>query len=87
MTVVSMDMSGIGISKEIVGGSMGDTVKDKTKKKNWFKGLKAEFKNISWPDRKTLTKETAAVLIVSVLLGLMIAALDFIIRFGLEFLI
>lgn len=87
MTVVSMDMSGIGISKEIVGGSMGDTVKDKTKKKNWFKDLKAEFKNISWPDRKTLTKETAAVLIVSVLLGLMIAALDFIIRFGLEFLI
>lgn len=66
---------------------MGDTVKGKTKKKNWFKGLKAEFKNISWPDRKTLTKETVAVLVVSVILGLIIAALDFIIRLGFEFLI
>ncbi|MDD6798375.1 MAG: preprotein translocase subunit SecE [Bacteroides sp.] len=66
---------------------MGDTVKDKTNKKDWFKGLKAEFRNISWPDQKTLTKETVAVLVVSVLLGSIIAALDFVIRFGLEFLV
>lgn len=66
---------------------MGDTVKDKTNKKDWFKGLKAEFKNINWPDQKTLTKETVAVLIVSVLLGLTITVLDFIIRFGLEFIV
>lgn len=66
---------------------MGDIVKDKTRKKSWFKGLKAEFRNISWPDKKTLTKETAAVLVVSVLLGLIISVLDFIIRFGLEFLV
>ena len=60
---------------------------EKAPKKSWFKGLKAEFKNISWPDQKTLTKETVAVLVVSVLLGLITAGLDFIIRYGLEFLI
>ena len=65
---------------------MSDTAKGKPKK-SWFKGLKAEFKNISWPDQKTLTKETVAVLVVSVLLGLITAGLDFIIRYGLEFLI
>ena len=65
---------------------MSDTAKGKTKK-SWFKGLKAEFKNISWPDQKTLTKETVAVLVVSVLPGLITAGLDFIIRYGLEFLI
>ena len=37
---------------------MGDTVKAKKQKKNWFKGLKAEFSKIIWPDRQSLTKET-----------------------------
>ena len=36
---------------------MSDEAK-KTEKTSWFQGLKAEFKNISWPDRKTLIKET-----------------------------
>ena len=36
---------------------MGETVKTKkTRKKSWFKGLKAEFKKIVWPDQKTLYK-------------------------------
>lgn len=30
---------------------MSDEAK-KTEKTSWFQGLKAEFKNISWPDRK-----------------------------------
>ena len=47
---------------------MGDTVKAKKQKKNWFKGLKAEFSKIIWPDRQSLTKETVAVLAVSVLI-------------------
>ena len=28
----------------------------KTQKKNWFKGLNAEFKKIIWPDKQTLVK-------------------------------
>ena len=73
---------------------MGETAKiketkskDKKTKKSWFKGLKAEFKKIIWPDRKSLTKESIAVLVVSVLLGVIIAALDFILRLGIEFIV
>lgn len=66
---------------------MGETVKEKKQKKSWFKGLKAEFNKIVWPDRKSLMKETVAVIIVSVLLGAIIAVVDFITRIGIEFLV
>lgn len=66
---------------------MGDTVKAKKQKKNWFKGLKAEFSKIIWPDRQSLTKETVAVLAVSVLLGVIIAVVDLIVRFGIELIV
>ena len=66
---------------------MGETVKEKKQKKSWFKGLKAEFSKIVWPDQKSLTKETVAVLFVSVLLGVIIAIVDFIARIGIEFLV
>ena len=66
---------------------MGETVKTKKQKKSWFKGLKAEFKKIVWPDQKLLTKETAAVVIVSVVVGVIISVVDLIARFGIEFLV
>ena len=66
---------------------MGETVKEKKQKKSWFKGLKAEFNKIVWPDSKSLMKETIAVIIVSVLLGAIIAVVDFITRIGIEFLV
>ena len=68
---------------------MGDSVKtaENTPKKSWFKGLKAEFKKIIWPDRKTLATQTPAVVVVSIALGIIIAALDFVIQSGLNFLI
>lgn len=66
---------------------MGETVKTKKQKKSWFKGLKAEFKKIVWPDQKSLTKETAAVVIVSVVVGMIISVVDLIARFGIEFLV
>ncbi|MBU9737242.1 preprotein translocase subunit SecE [Diplocloster agilis] len=61
--------------------------KDKAPKKSWFKGLKAEFKKIIWPDKQSLMKQTAAVVSVSVVLGLVIAGLDLIIRYGVDFLV
>lgn len=56
--------------------------KDKTKAKEtkaavFFKGVKAEFRKIIWPDRDTLLKQLAAVLVVTVLLGVVIALIDF----------
>ena len=55
---------------------MSKTTVEKTKKKNWFKGLKTEFKQINWPNRKTLLKQTVAVLIAAILLGVAIWIVD-----------
>ena len=63
---------------------MGDTENTKkAPKKSFWKGLKAEYKRIIWPDKETVTKQTGAVIAVSVALGLIIAALDTAIVFGL----
>jgi preprotein translocase subunit SecE len=58
----------------------------KTAKKNgsFFKALKAEFKRVIWPDKDTIIKETTAVVIVTVILGVIIALLDFVIKTGLD---
>ena len=60
---------------------------EKSSKKSWFDGLKAEFKKIIWPDRKSLTKETGAVVAVSIVLGIIIAILDFIFKYGIDILV
>ena len=67
---------------------MGETTgTEKAPKKSFFKGLKAEFKKVVWPDQETVGKQTIAVLAVSVALGVIIAILDFIIKWGLSFII
>ena len=63
---------------------MSETTVEKPKKKNWFKGLKAEFKKIIWSDKKTLVKETVAVIVCSVLLGGIIAIVDALIKYGID---
>ncbi len=65
---------------------MGDTVNNEgTQKKSFFKGLKAEFTKIVWPDKETVTKQTIAVMSSAIALGLIIAIIDLIIKFGLSF--
>jgi len=58
---------------------MGET--KKTPKTSWFKGVKAEFKKIIWPDQKSLTKQTIAVVSTSVALALIIKILDVIMTY------
>ena len=60
---------------------------EKGLKKSWFDGLKAEFKKIIWPDRKSLIKQTGAVVAVSIVLGMIIAILDFIFKYGVDILV
>ena len=60
---------------------------EKTQKKSWFKGLNREFKKIIWPDRMTVAKQTAAVVSVSVILGAVIAIVDFIAQYGVDLLV
>ncbi len=56
--------------------------KKEAQKKSWFKGLKAEFRKIIWPDKETLAKQTAAVVSVSGAQGLIIANGDFLVQNG-----
>ena len=69
---------------------MSDTKKDKVsfgeKAKNWFKGLKAEFGKITWESREDVTRETIAVVSISVILGLLIALIDTLLHYGINFL-
>ena len=60
---------------------------EKTQKKSWFKGLKAEFNKIVWPDKNTLAKQTTAVVAVSVVLGALISVVDALLRYGIDFLV
>lgn len=62
-------------------------VANKPAKQSWFKGLAAEFKKIIWPTKKTLAKESIAVVIVTVILGVIITLVDFVIKYGLDFLL
>ena len=56
------------------------------KKPSFFKGLKAEFKKIIWPDKESLVREVIAVVVVSVVLCVVIAVLDSVISTGIGFL-
>ena len=71
---------------------MGDSAKsEKTKtkapKQIWINGLKSEFRKIIWPDKTELGKETVAVAVVSILLGVLIAVVDFVVQYGIDFLV
>ena len=67
-------------------GEMSEAA-EKAPKKSWFKGLKAEYKKIIWPDKKSLTKQTAAVVVTSIVLGIIIKVLDVIMTYGVDALI
>ena len=67
---------------------MGENAKSETApKKSWFKGLKAEFHKIIWPDKESGAMQTIAVVIVSVILCVIIAFLDAVIGLGLGFIL
>ena len=72
---------------------MGDAANEKAPKakeakasgvKSWFKGLKAEFKKIIWPDKKSLGKQTIAVIVITAVLSVIIALLDAVLKFGIN---
>ena len=67
---------------------MGETASnEKAPKTDFIKGLKAEFNKIIWPDKDSLRKQSVVVMIVTVLLGITIAVLDLIIKYGLNIII
>ena len=61
--------------------------KTQEKKESFFEGVKKEFKKIIWPNRTRLIRESTAVVAVSVVLGAVIALLDAVIKYGVDYLI
>ena len=63
---------------------MADSVKEN--KPSFFDGVKAEWNKIIWPDKDQLTKQTVAVIAVTIVLGLVIALLDTALQYGVSLL-
>ena len=57
---------------------------EKAPKKSFFKGLKAEYRKIIWPNSQTVAKESGAVLVITIVLGAIIVVVDLLINFGLS---
>ena len=66
---------------------MADSAKkEKANKPSFFKGLKAEYQKIVWPDRNEVLKQSVAVVCISIVLGSIIAVLDVLMQYGVDFL-
>lgn len=69
---------------------MSDSAKNtkaaKPAKMSFWTGMKAEFKKISWPDREATIKQSIAVVAISLVVGVIIAVLDLLIQYGVNFL-
>ena len=57
--------------------SKNDSTAKQSKISTFWKGVKAEFRKIIWPDRDTLVKQLVAVLCVTVIAAVLIAVIDF----------
>ncbi|MDO4623667.1 MAG: preprotein translocase subunit SecE [Eubacteriales bacterium] len=66
---------------------MGETSKKDKVQRSWSDGLKAEFRKIIWPSRDDLVKQTSAVVVVSVILGVLISIVDAAVQYGINFFI
>ncbi len=47
---------------------------------NWFKGIVAELKKVTWPTKKELVKSTVSVLVVCLVIGVLIFGIDTILQ-------
>lgn len=60
--------------------------KKKEAKTPFFKGVKQEFGKIAWPGKEDVVKQSAAVIGVSLVVGVIITLLDTLVQFGVKFL-
>lgn len=59
----------------------------KSKMSNYFKGVKAEMKKVSWPTKKELLNYTTVVIALSIFVSIIVWVLDIIINAGLQLII
>ena len=66
---------------------MAETQNKQQEMNKFFKGFKGEFKKIIWPNRETLFKQTTTVIAISILVGVIISLMDFIIGTGIHLIV
>lgn len=65
---------------------MAESAKKKdANKPSFFKGVKTEFKKISWPDKDSLIKQSVAVVLISAVVAAFIALIDVAMQYGVNF--
>ena len=65
---------------------MAESKATESRASRFFDGLAGEFKKVSWPNTPTILKQTATVTILSIILGVIIALVDTISQYGVNFL-
>lgn len=70
--------------KKTEPSAKSSSAKNGKKKNGAFHALKAEFHRIVWPDKETIIKESTAVVVSTIILGIIIALLDLLIKTGLD---
>ncbi|MGN0346910.1 MAG: preprotein translocase subunit SecE [Lachnospiraceae bacterium] len=73
-------------SKEQSNASSENKSSSKKKKPGFLKGLKKEFKKIIWPTKEEATKQTISVVVISLVVGAIIALLDTVVQYGVNWL-
>lgn len=59
---------------------------EKPKKTSFFRGVKQEWKKITWPSKNDVVKQTAVVTVSVILLSLLIAGVDALVKYGMSWL-
>ncbi|NLJ91390.1 MAG: preprotein translocase subunit SecE [Clostridiales bacterium] len=68
-------------------GEADNKTAKKVKKPSRWHGIKKEFEKISWPKKDMLLKQSFAVVIITVILSVIIALIDVVIKSGMGLLI
>lgn len=58
-----------------------------SKPASFWKGVKAEFSKIIWPTRETLTRQSVAIVAITVITAALIAVIDRGLQYGINFVI
>lgn len=58
---------------------------EKAKKPGFFRGVRREFKKITWPSKNDAFKQTVVVSIITVVTGVLIGLIDLLVKYGLSF--
>lgn len=68
------------------GEENGRFSKDQDQEAGLLQNVSIEFKKIIWPDKNTMFKQSIAVVAISIVLGIIIAAIDALAKYGVNFL-